>query len=167
MAHPKSKRMALRSAYCFKAQPLEQAAAVLGISVGTARRWKADALSAEGDDWDKVRAASNLAGEGMEAVTRQMLSDYVIQHKSLMEQIAVSELPPAARVEALSSLADSFAKTIAASKRVLPETDQLATAIEIITMLTHFTRDSFPQHAPAILELLEPFGVAVAKRYGK
>lgn len=167
MAHPKSKRMSLRSAYCFKAQTLEQAAVVAGVSVGTARRWKADALHAEDDDWDKIRAASNLAGEGMEAVTRQMLNDYVIQHRSLMEQIAASDLSTEARVEALSSLADSFAKTISASKRVLPETDQLATALDVIRKLAEFTRQHFPQYATVILELMEPFGEAIAKEYGR
>ena len=81
MAHPKSKRMALRSAYCYKALSLEEAAALVGISIGTARRWKVDAQKAEDDDWDKVKAASSLAGEGMEAVARQMLNDYVLQHR--------------------------------------------------------------------------------------
>ena len=46
MAHPKSKRMALRSAYCYKALSLEEAAALVGISIGTARRWKTDAQKA-------------------------------------------------------------------------------------------------------------------------
>ncbi|MFQ9491582.1 MAG: DUF1804 family protein [Bilophila wadsworthia] len=53
--------MTLRSAYCYKALSLEEAAALVGISIGTARRWKADAQRAEDDDWDKVKAASSLA----------------------------------------------------------------------------------------------------------
>ena len=60
-------------------------------SIGTARRWKTDAQKAEDDDWDKVKAASSLAGEGMEAVARQMLNDYVLQHKTLMERIGKDE----------------------------------------------------------------------------
>lgn len=64
MAHPKSKRMALRSAYCYKALSLEEAAALVGISIGTARRWKTDAQKAEDDDWDKVKAASSSGGRG-------------------------------------------------------------------------------------------------------
>ncbi len=166
MAHPKSKRMALRSAYCYKALSLEEAAALVGVSIGTARRWKADALKAE-DDWDKVKAASSLAGEGMEAVARQMLNDYVLQHRTLMERIGHDEaMSPGEKVEALSSLADSFAKTIAASKRILPETDELATALGIIRKLVDFTSQRFPQHAPALLEVLEPFGALIAKELG-
>ena len=161
MAHPKSKRMALRSAYCYKALSLEEAAALVGISIGTARRWKTDAQRAEDDDWDKVKAASSLAGEGMEAVARQL------QHKTLMERIGKDEdMPPAEKVEALSSLADSFAKTIAASKRILPETDELATALGVIRKLVDFTSQRFPQHAPALLEVLEPFGALIAKELG-
>ena len=106
MAHPKSKRMALRSAYCYKALSLEEAAALVGISIGTARRWKTDAQKAEDDDWDKVKAASSLAGEGMEAVARQ------------------------------------------------------------IRKLVDFTSQRFPQHAPALLEVLEPFGALIAKELG-
>ena len=103
MAHPKSKRMALRSAYCYKALSLEEAAALVGISIGTARRWKVDAQKAEDDDWDKVKAASSLAGEGMEAVARQMLNDYVLQQRTLMERIGKDEdMQPAEKVEALS-----------------------------------------------------------------
>lgn len=167
MAHPKSKRMALRSAYCYKALSLEEAAALVGVSIGTARRWKADAQRAEDDDWDKVKAASSLAGEGMEAVARQMLNDYVLQHRTLMERIGKDEdMQPAEKVEALSSLADSFAKTISASKRILPETDELATALGIIRKLVDFTSQCFPQHASALLEVLEPFGVLVAKELG-
>lgn len=168
MAHPKSKRMALRSAYCYKALSLEEAAALVGISIGTARRWKADAQRAEDDDWDKVKAASSLAGEGMEAVARQMLNDYVLQHRTLMERIGEDEdMPPAEKVEALSSLADSFAKTIAASKRILPEINELGTSAKLIGMLADFTIKHFPQHAPALLEVLEPFGALVEKEYGK
>ena len=146
MAHPKSKRMALRSAYCYKALSLEEAAALVGISIGTARRWKTDA---------------------QRAVARQMLNDYVLQHKTLMERIGKDEdMPPAEKVEALSSLADSFAKTIAASKRILPETDELATALGVIRKLVDFTSQRFPQHAPALLEVLEPFGALIAKELG-
>ena len=49
---------------------------------------------------------------------------------------------------------------------ILPETDELATALGIIRKLVDFTSQRFPQHAPALLEVLEPFGVLVAKELG-
>lgn len=167
MAHPQNRRTALRAAYCFKAQTLEQAASMAGVSVGTARRWRTDALRNDGDDWDKIRAASNLAGEGMEVVTRQALNDFVIQYRLLMDQISSDEIMPAAdKINALSSLADSFAKTVAASKRVLPEMDRLAAALEVIRKLVDFTQRHFPHHAPVMLEILEPFGALIEREMG-
>ena len=52
------------------------------------------------------------------------------------------------------------------SKRILPETDELATALGVIRKLVDFTSQRFPQHAPALLEVLEPFGALIAKELG-
>jgi hypothetical protein len=165
MAHGKEKVATVRSAYVHERMPIEAAAAKAGVPAATATRWKRKAKEA-GDDWDKLRAACLLAGDGLEAVARQMLADYVVQHKGLMEQIAADGLPAAAKVSMLASLADSFNKTVAASKRVLPETSELATALSVLDKLGHFIRDHYPQHGPAFVEVLEPFGSVIAKTYG-
>lgn len=166
MAFDPGVKTAVRAAYALKGLTLDMAATSAGVSVATATRWKREARK-DGDDWDTVRAASTLSGEGFEAVARQMLTDYVLQHKALMESIGQdAELAPARKVELLSSLADSFAKTIAASKRVLPETDELAVALTVIRRLSDFTRTSFPKHAPALLEVLEAFGVELSRSFG-
>lgn len=163
MAHDNSKRTALRSAYVHDRLPLEAAADKAGVPHSTAARWKRQAR-AEGEDWDKLRAATLLAGEGMENVARQMLADYVVQHKALMDQInADAELGAAKKVELLASLADSFNKTVAASRKVLPETNALATALTVLNRLSDFVRVHFPQHAAAFVEILEPFGEELAK----
>uniref|UniRef100_UPI00106BBFDF DUF1804 family protein n=1 Tax=Pseudomonas aeruginosa TaxID=287 RepID=UPI00106BBFDF len=52
------------------------------------------------------------------------------------------------------------------SKRVLPETSALATAMEVLQRLASFIRERFPQHAPAFAEVLEPFGEVIAKELG-
>jgi len=163
MAHEESKRQALRAAYVYDRLPLEEAARKAGVPISTAQRWKRQARTA-GEDWDKLRAATLLAGEGMENVARQMLADYVVQHKALMETISADkELGPAAKVDMLASLADSFNKTVAASRRVLPETDKLATALGVVNRLADFVRERFPQHVAAFVEILEPFGETLAK----
>jgi hypothetical protein len=163
MAHEDAKRQAVRAAYVFDRLPLEQAATKAGVPQSTAARWKR-AGRAAGDDWDKLRAANLLAGEGMENVARQMLADYVVQHKALMDIINTDpELGAAQKVDMLASLADSFNKTVAASRRVLPETDKLATALGVINKLSDFIRERFPQHAAAFVEILEPFGEVLAK----
>lgn len=163
MAHDDAKRQALRAAYVHDRLPLEQAADKALVPHSTAARWKRQARAA-GEDWDKLRAASLLAGEGMENVARQMLADYVVQHKALMDCINTDpELGAAQKVDMLASLADSFNKTVAASRRVLPETDKLATALGVINRLSDFVRTRFPQHAAAFVEILEPFGEVLAK----
>jgi hypothetical protein len=166
MAHGSEKIAAVRAAYVHERLPLEMAAAKAGVSPATAGRWKRAAREA-GEDWDKLRAACLLAGEGVEAVARQMLADYVVQHKAMMDVISSdADLPAASKVEMLASLADSFNKTVSASKRVLPETSELATALSVLDKLGGFIRDRFPQHAQAFLEVLEPFGTEVAKLFG-
>lgn len=163
MAHDDTKRQALRAAYVHDRLPLEEAARKAGVPVSTAQRWKRQAKAA-GEDWDKLRAATLLAGEGMEHVARQMLADYVVQHKALMDAISTNaDLGPAAKVDMLASLADSFNKTVAASRRVLPETDKLATALGVVNRLADFVREHFPQHVAAFVEILEPFGETLAK----
>ena len=165
MAHGSEKVAAVRAAYVHERLPLEIAAARAGVAPGTATRWKRKAKEA-GEDWDKLRAACLLAGDGVEAVARQMLADYVVQHKTLMDAISTGDMPAAAKVDMLASLADSFNKTVAASKRVLPETSELATALSVLDKLGLFIRDHYPQHGAAFVEVLEPFGAEIARIFG-
>ncbi|MFV9490606.1 DUF1804 family protein [Pseudomonas aeruginosa] len=166
MAHPKETRDALRRAYVLDRQSLEVAAAMFGVSYGTARRWKQQA-EAEGDDWDRARSAQLLAGGGLEDVARQVLAGLVTQFQATMEAVQVdADIKPAVKVQLLASLADAYNKTVSASKRVLPETSALATAMEVLQRLASFIRERFPQHAQAFAEVLEPFGDVIAKELG-
>ncbi|AXL78942.1 MULTISPECIES: DUF1804 family protein [Pseudomonas] len=163
MAHPKETRDALRRAYVLDRQSLEVAAAMFGVSYGTARRWKQQA-EAEGDDWDKAQSAQLLAGGGLEDVARQVLAGLVTQFQATMEAVQVdADIKPAVKVQLLASLADAYNKTVSASKRVLPETSALATAMEVLQRLASFIRERFPQHAHAFAEVLEPFGELLAR----
>ncbi|MGG6918430.1 UNVERIFIED_CONTAM: DUF1804 family protein [Pseudomonas aeruginosa] len=163
MAHPKETRDALRRAYVLDRQSLEVAAAMFGVSYGTARRWKQQA-EAEGDDWDRAQSAQLLAGGGLEDVARQVLAGLVTQFQATMEAVQVdADIKPAVKVQLLASLADAYNKTVSASKRVLPETSALATAMEVLQRLASFIRERFPQHAHAFAEVLEPFGELLAR----
>ncbi len=166
MAHPKETRDALRRAYVLDRQSLEVAAAMFGVSYGTARRWKQQA-EAEGDDWDRAQSAQLLAGSGLEDVARQVLAGLVTQFQATMEAVQVdADIKPAVKVQLLASLADAYNKTVSASKRVLPETSALATAMEVLQRLASFIRERFPQHTQAFAEVLEPFGDVIAKELG-
>lgn len=92
---------------------------------------------------------------------------YVTQHKALMSEIITADdMSAQQKTAALASLADSFNKMVSASRRVLPESNELAVALRVIQLLTEFVRQRFPQHATALLEVLEPFADEVAAKLG-
>lgn len=163
MAYPQKTRDGLRRAYVHDRMSLEVAAATYGVSYSTAQRWKRNAAAA-GDDWDKVQTAQLMSGGGVEDVARQVLTGLVVQFQATMEAVQNDEgIKPATKVQMLASLADAYNKTVSASKRVLPETSALATAMEVIQKLASFVREHYPQHSQAFAEILEPFGEYLAK----
>ncbi|HGI5912855.1 TPA: DUF1804 family protein [Yersinia enterocolitica] len=166
MAHPQETRDRLRRSYIFCQMSLEIAAAQAAVSFVTARRWKKEAQD-NGDDWDKLRAAHVIAGGGLEDIARAVLTGLVTQYQTTLEQLnGDSQLPAQKRVELLASLADAFNKAISASKKILPETSQLAIALDVIQKLSLFISEKHPQHLAAFVEILEPFGDEVEKHYG-
>lgn len=166
MAHPDETRRAVRAAYVFDQLGLEVAAVKEGVPVATARRWKSEARKA-GDDWDKARSAQMIAGGGIEDVVRQTLAVVVQQVQATVESIqAAEDMPPADKVQMLASLADAYNKLMAVSKRMMPETDRLAVALEVIKRLLEFTKANYPGNAAALAEMLEAFGTEIAKAYG-
>ncbi len=165
MAHAEETRRQLRAAFIYDQLPLEMAAARAGVPASTAARWKRQA-KADGDDWDKARTASMLAMGGTDDVARQVLTDYMVQHKTLLDELREGTLKPKERADILASLADSFNKTVAACRRVMPETNELALALEVLGLLGEFVREHFPGHAQALLEVLEPFGFELSRHYG-
>ncbi|WP_028536166.1 DUF1804 family protein [Paludibacterium yongneupense] len=166
MAHSPETRDKVRRLYVFDRISLEVASLQCGVSLSTSSRWKRDAQEM-GDDWDKLRAAAILAGDGIESVARAALAGFLTQYQATMDMLnASNDIRAEAKVQMLASLADSFNKTVSASKRVLPETSQLATAMEVVQKMAGFIRERFPKHAQAFVEVLEPFGEELAKAYG-
>ncbi|GAB2182661.1 DUF1804 family protein [Denitratisoma sp. agr-D3] len=165
MAHDPDKRRAVRGDYVFNQLGLEVAAAKHGVPDGTAKRWKREAR-VEGDDWDKARAAQMIAGGGIEDVVRQTLAVVVQQVQATVEAIQAGDMAPADKVQALASLADAYNKLMAASKRLMPETDKLATAVDVVKRLGEFVRTKHPRHSNAFAEILEPFADELARVYG-
>lgn len=166
MAHDQETKDRLRKLYVFERIGLEVAAMQCKVSMSTASRWKREAAE-NGDDWDKFRAAAMLAGDGIESVARMALAGFLTQYHATMEVITVdTDLPAETKVKMLASLADSFNKTVSASKRVLPETSQLATAMDVVQKLAGFIREKYPKHAQVFAEVLEPFGDVLAREYG-
>ncbi|AMO79728.1 DUF1804 family protein [Obesumbacterium proteus] len=166
MAHPQETRDKLRKAYIFGQFSLEIASAQAGVAFATARRWKKESQDA-GDDWDKMRAANTLAGNGLEDTGRAILTGLLIQYQTTLDTLNCdSTMQPRERVELLASLADAFNKATSASKRILPETSELAVALDVIQKLSVFISEHHSKHLAAFLEILEPFGQQVEQLYG-
>lgn len=168
MAHPQETRDKLRALFVSGQQGLESAAALCDVPLATARSWKR--LSKEaGDDWDKLRAAYTLAGGSIEELSRAMLAGFLVQYNGTMTMLqdsTVEDLPPSKRVQLLAALSDAFTKTVAANKRVLPETSALAVSLELLEMLMVYVQEKHPKHLSAFVEVLEPFGAEVEKKFG-
>jgi hypothetical protein len=162
MAHPKETQLALRAAF-LSGSPLDLAAVQVGIGTATARRWKADALAA-GDDWDKFQKASLIvAGGGFDQAMGRVAAAVILRSEAIMERLEEPGIDPIAAAKAIGSLADSLGKAKAAMRSLMPETDRLGVAMEVIKRLDAFIRENHPQHAGFFAELLPVFGQELAK----
>lgn len=166
MAHSREIRDRVRNAYIYNGLSLELVAAQAGIPVSTVSRWKREAAD-QHDNWDKQRAAVLIAGGGIEDISRMILLNTLTEYQVTMEKIRENPgIPPAERVDMLAKLGDSFSKCIAASKKILPETSELATAMKTVELLLIFINESYPKHRAAFAEVLEAFGRVLEKEYG-
>jgi hypothetical protein len=164
MAHGPEARAAVRAAYVHQALPIEQAARQCGVPEATARNWKAKARRG-GDDWDRARAASYMSGQGSDTVMMSVLQSILILTQSTLADLETAQIDPLERVEAISRLTDAYHKTSAAISRGSPKLSRLAMAMEILEKLVEFVRTQHPQHAAALLTVLEPFGAELARAY--
>lgn len=166
MAHPTERRTQLRGYYVYKRLPMEAACSALKIAKSTGIRWKADARE-QGDDWDTARAAVAMSDESTNNLARKVLEDYLVQHQAAMDQLREDKaLRPSERINLLASAADSFNKTMNSLRKVAPELNRHAVALDTLQRLASFAQQRYPQHVSALLVLLEPFGEELAKAYG-
>lgn len=163
MAKSADVRAQVRKSYVFDRLSLEQSAKLAAVAYTTAKRWKEKA-AAEGDDWDKLRSAATLAGGDVEQLSQQILTEMLVQFNAVLEQIkANTEMPATTRVDLLSSLMDNIHKSLAAMRKFLPEANSLSIGMTVLRGLVEFVQERFPQHGPALVEILEPFGDVLPK----
>lgn len=166
MAHSDDTRRAVRASFVFDQLTLEASTALHQVPVPTARRWKGEARRA-GDDWDKAQAAQLLAGGGIEEIARQTMAAFIQQVQATTTALqADTDLPPAERAKLLASLSDSFAKLMVSNRRLMPETDRLAVAMDVIQRFGEFIAKRRPALAGEFVEQLESFGDEIARAYG-
>ena len=163
MAHSQSTKDDLRKKYIFDGLSLAMAAVMTEVSYPTAQRWKNVAADA-GDNWDKVKTAHSMAGGDFEGMSRQILTDFVIQFQATMDMVKTTDnLLPSQRVEMLTSLADAYNKTIASSRKILPETSKLAVALQVLELLAKYIQEHKPDLLIEFMDVLDPFGDLIAK----
>ena len=136
----------------------------VGVSEGTARRWK-KAAAAEGDCWDKARAAAsrrNRHGKRDGGVA----GGFHCLYRSVVDEIGPNRRPGRWPRQALAKLADAFNKTINAAGRASPRLSELAMAQDVIKRLGDFVAAEYPQHGEAFLEILEPFARELGAVHG-
>ncbi|MDM4768631.1 DUF1804 family protein [Solimonas sp. SE-A11] len=165
MAHDPDLRKQLRRSYVVDRQPLKAAAALLDISYSTARSWKEQALE-RGDDWDRARQAEDVGDGGVKALTRLVLEEFIPLFKTTVAAIQGDKLDAVEKAEAISRLADAYAKTVKASGAVDPAIAKLAWGMDVIKLLVKFCMEHFPQHQAALVEIIEPFGEELATEFG-
>lgn len=165
MAHSDDTRRAVRSAFIFEQLGLEVAALKHGVPTGTARRWIREAKAA-GDDWEKARSAQLIAGGGIEDVVRQTLAVVVQQVQATVDTIqTATDMAPGDKVQALASLADAYNKLMAASRRMMPETDKLAVAMDVLKRFGEHIAKRKPGLAHEFVEQIEEFASTLATAY--
>lgn len=165
MAYTNEHRFAARSAFVYQHKSLAQIGAFLKVSTRTVARWK-DQSRAEGDDWDVARGAYSVSAQGMEAVQIEVLEDFLLVFKITVQEIREDKkATPTMKADALAKLSDSYNKVMAATAKASPQISKLATAMEVLHDFADFIRENFPKHAPALLEVLEPFGEFMSKKY--
>ena len=157
MAYSQDTRLALRGSYIYERLPLKAAASRHQINIQTARRWKQAAL-AQGDDWDKARAAGRVAAGGIAELTAQLVEDFALLFQATVEQIKQSTTPANEKAEALARLSDAYTKMMAAAAKGSPKLAELAVVLKVLEELTEFIRQHYPQDLPRFSRILEPFG---------
>ncbi|MFZ7175242.1 DUF1804 family protein [[Pasteurella] aerogenes] len=158
MAHDEKTKAHVRRYYVFDRLTLEQAAKKAGVAFGTARRWKLQAQN-KGDNWDNVRDAQIMAGGELEDISRSLLTGFILQYRSTMNEVQQnSELNSKEKVALLATLSDSFTKMTAASKRILPEVSELAVAMRTIELFGEYIQQHHSALMAPFLDALSGFG---------
>ncbi|MBF0422762.1 MAG: DUF1804 family protein [Magnetococcales bacterium] len=156
MAHNSETRRRLRTAYV-SGLSLEEAATQAKVALSTATRWRSQAKD-QGDDWERHRAASLVSGSGKNDLVQDILRQFLIAHQTAMTDLAKAEIPPDERVKLLAQLSDAFNKTMSSLAKTSPMIDRMGIASRTLEIFSGLTKQRFPQHSAAILEIMDTVG---------
>jgi Protein of unknown function (DUF1804) len=165
MAYDPSIRSKVRAKF-ISGLPLNTAAEAAGVPYNTARNWKRDDAE-EGDDWDTARTARAMTSSGSEAITNQVLGELADQFLETIKLLkAEKKMPAAQRAQILLQLSDSYSKAMAAASRAAPNTNRLATAMDVLRFLTQHIAQHSPKLREGFLKIVESAGPEIAREFG-
>ncbi len=107
-----------------------------------------------------------MASGGAEEIARAIFTGLMIQYQAVIEQLnADNSIPPAEKVQMLTSMADAFNKAVSASAKVLPETNRLAVAMETVRAFGDYVRERHPARAMDFIDMIQAFAPELQKRF--
>ena len=118
-------------------------------------------------DYVHRRAASVMAGEGIDNVMTSILEDFMMEAHTLMQAIKGDEVQVEDKFKSLVQLADAVTKMASSAKKFAPTISELGVAQDVLKQLLEFVRDEYPHHSQAILEIIEPFGEQLTVRFAQ
>jgi uncharacterized protein YjcR len=165
MAYDTSTRRKVRTHYV-QGLVLTTAASKVGVPYNTARNWKRQAAD-EGDDWDIARAANRMTRGGVEEMVAEVLPRLALQFMATMDALEKDKhLKSADRSKAMNQLMDAYTKAVAASTRGAPNTNRLATAMDVVRWMGKMVKARLPKmHAPFV-NLCEELGSDILREFG-
>jgi hypothetical protein len=165
VAHADDVKRKVRANYV-QGLPLKAASETEGVSYNTARNWKRDAVAA-GDDWDVERTARRLTASSREEMAHQVMPQLTRMFAALMKKLEDSkDIEPALQAKLLLQITDGYAKAAAASERLAPGSNRLATAMDVIRFVTDLVANHLPKMHPAFFELVRTHGEDIAREFG-
>lgn len=172
MAHSKAVRDAVRRDYIAQGMAPEVLGPMHGVGVATVIRWRREARDT-GDDWDRLRAARRLSSGAPEDIAMALMMEYLEHNQfAIAELRKLRESPDGAALaiddytKRLVGLQDGFNKMMAASRRILPQTDRLMVAAGVVEDFAAYLSDRHPALRMSFLDVLPEFQQIVEKKYG-
>lgn len=165
MASGEDKKREARKQFVFERKSVPAVALSLKLSESTVRRWKREAKE-KGDDWMVARSVHTIAGEGLNKIVAMVIEDFVILTQATIEELKQDgTIEPKDKAKALVLLSDSMSKAVAAAGRLAPDLSERGIALRVMQDLMNFVASEFPEHAPAIQDIYEPFKVFLMEAY--
>lgn len=166
MAYDLKKRNAVRQSYVYKGLDLKDVAQLHAVPYNTVRAWKNKA-DEDGDSWDRARSAARMGKAGLDELTDKLIESFALQSDALLESLNDdADVSPERRVAVMSKLGDGYSKLVASAAKSGSKVAPLSVAMRVLQMLGDFIKERHPDQAPLFLEILEPFGVKVARELG-